>query len=98
MPVCTWVCALSFGRCRMSKFFLLVYFGFFGSLRPSLIFIRAEKRQQKAAVFITWKSPCFSCLLPACLALLRICVGLTPPKDWFSDQTIHLWFLFVVKK
>ena len=22
MPVCTWVCALSFGRCRMSKFFL----------------------------------------------------------------------------
>ena len=25
-------------------------------------------------------------------------VGLTPPKDWFSDQTIHLLFLFVVKK
>ena len=22
MPVCTWGCALSFGRCRMSKFFL----------------------------------------------------------------------------
>ena len=23
-------------------------------------------------------------------ALLRMCVGLTPPKDWFSDQTIYL--------
>ena len=30
--------------------------------------------------------------------LLRMCVGLTPPKDWFSDQTIHLQFLFDVKK
>ena len=28
MPVCTWVCALSFGRCRMSKFFLVVYLDF----------------------------------------------------------------------
>ena len=37
MPVvCTWVCALSFGRCRMSRFWLLVYLGFFGSLRPAL--------------------------------------------------------------
>ena len=36
MPVSTWVCALSFGRCRMSKFWLLVYFGFLGSLRPAL--------------------------------------------------------------
>ena len=52
------------------------------------------------------ESPCFHhvaialLFLPAaCLpGLLRICVGLTPPKDWFSDQTIHLWFLFVVKK
>ena len=41
MPVCTWVCALSFGRCRMSTVFLLVYFCFFGSLRPSLF---AERR------------------------------------------------------
>ena len=37
MPVCTWVCALSFGRCRMSKFWLLVYFDFLGSLRRSEI-------------------------------------------------------------
>ena len=29
MPVCTWVCTLSFGRCRMSKFWLLVYLDFF---------------------------------------------------------------------
>ena len=36
MPVCTWVCALSFGRCRMSKFWLLVYLDFFESLRPAL--------------------------------------------------------------
>ena len=36
MPVCTWVCALSFGRCRMSKFFLLVYLDFFEILRRSL--------------------------------------------------------------
>ena len=36
MPVCTWVCALSFGRCRMSKFWLLVYLEFFESLRPAL--------------------------------------------------------------
>ena len=36
MPVCTWVCALSFGRCRMSQFFLLVYLDFFESLRPAL--------------------------------------------------------------
>ena len=44
MPVCTWVCALSFGRCRMSKFFLLVYFCFLGSLRPSLdeLLVRAS--------------------------------------------------------
>ena len=30
MPVSTWVYALSFGRCRMSKFWLLVYFDFLG--------------------------------------------------------------------
>ena len=36
MPVSTWVCALSFGRCRMSKFWLLVYLDFFESLRPAL--------------------------------------------------------------
>jgi len=36
MPVCIWVCALSFGRCRMSKFWLLVYLDFFESLRPTL--------------------------------------------------------------
>ena len=36
MPVCTLVCALSFGRCRMSKFFLLVYLDLFESLRPTL--------------------------------------------------------------
>ena len=29
--------ALSFGRCRMSKFFLLVYLGFFETLRRSLV-------------------------------------------------------------
>ena len=29
MPVSTWGCALSFGRCRMSKFWLLVYLDFF---------------------------------------------------------------------
>ena len=32
------------------------------------------------------------------IMVLRMCVGLTPPNDWFSDQTIHLRFLFVVKK
>ena len=38
MPVCTWVCALSFGRCRMSKFWLLVYLDFFfETLRSSLV-------------------------------------------------------------
>ena len=36
IPACTWVCALSFGRCRMSKFFLLVYLDFFEILRRSL--------------------------------------------------------------
>ena len=36
MAVSTWVCALSFGRCRMSKFWLLVYLDFFESLRPAL--------------------------------------------------------------
>ena len=44
MPVCSWVCALSFGRCRMSKFFLLVYFCFFWSLRPTLEHPRLEAR------------------------------------------------------
>ena len=32
IPACTWVCALSFGRCRMSKFWLLVYLDFYGAL------------------------------------------------------------------
>jgi len=41
MPVCIWVCALSFGRCRMSKFWLLVYLDFFESLRPALGRMRA---------------------------------------------------------
>ena len=36
MPVSTSACVLSFGRCRMSKFWLLVYFGFSGSLRRAL--------------------------------------------------------------
>ena len=37
MAVSTWLCALSFGRCRMSKFWLLVYFDFFVSLHPTLV-------------------------------------------------------------
>ena len=37
MPACTWVRALSFGRCRMSKFWLLVYLDFFESLRRALL-------------------------------------------------------------
>ena len=37
MLVCTWVCALSFGRCRTSKFLLLVFVCFVGgSVRRSL--------------------------------------------------------------
>ena len=36
MAVSTWVCALSFGRCRMSKFGLLVYLDFYRILRRTL--------------------------------------------------------------
>ena len=52
MPVCTWVCALSFGRCRMSKFLLLVYLDFFESLRPTL--------QPPTAIAPTGTTPCRS--------------------------------------
>ena len=37
MAVSTWVCALSFGRCRMSKFRLLVYLDSYRILRRTLV-------------------------------------------------------------
>ena len=36
MAVSNWVCALSFGRCRVSKFWLLVYLDFCKILRRTL--------------------------------------------------------------
>ena len=57
MPVCTWVCALSFGRCRMSKFFLLVYLDFFEPLRRSLLLQHDTQRQHVAQRFETWTRP-----------------------------------------
>ena len=45
MPVSTWVCALSFGRCRMSKFWLLVYLAFFENLRPALVIAWRHRTQ-----------------------------------------------------
>ena len=61
--------------------------------RPWALEVSAEAAAENIAAGSLLLEPILSNFL-----LLRICVGLTPPTDWFSDQTIHLWFLFVVKK
>ena len=43
MPVSTWVCALSFGRCRMSKFWLLVYLDFLKVCIPRWLYFSAQR-------------------------------------------------------
>ena len=48
MAVSTWMCALSFGRCRMSKFGLLVYLDFYRILRRTLR-RRSRRRRGRGA-------------------------------------------------